>query len=78
MSLEQPNWNYWRDRALFNELFYRDNHGKPLTEAEERFCTTMYHYEEYASGLDGDREPIGSHYGEDGCWYEEGEDDADY
>jgi hypothetical protein len=55
MSLEQPNWNNRQDRTLYNLLFYKDNNGKPLTEQEERFCTIMYHFEEYASGLDGDR-----------------------
>ena len=54
MSLERPNWGDWQDRMLYDELFYHNNHGKPLTELEERFCTTMYHYEEYACGLDGD------------------------
>lgn len=54
MSLEKPNWFDAQDRQLYDELFYHDNHGKPLTEAEERFCTTMYHFEEYASGLGGD------------------------
>jgi len=53
MSLERPNWNDFNDRQLYDKLFYHDNDGKPLTEKEKRFCTTMYHYEEYASGLDG-------------------------
>lgn len=52
MSLEQPNWYNTQDRLLYDELFYHDV-GRPLTEDEERFCNTMYHYEEYASGLDG-------------------------
>lgn len=52
MSLENPNWHDFEDRKLYNELFYRSD-KKTLTEEEERFCTTMYHYEEYASGLDG-------------------------
>ena len=54
MSLEKPNWFDAQDRQLYDELFYHNNYGKPLTEAEERFCTTMYHFEEYASGLGGD------------------------
>lgn len=53
MSLERPNWNNMADRALYDKLFYSDNDGKPLTEQEEEFCKTMYHFEEYACGLDG-------------------------
>lgn len=56
MSLETPNWYDYRDRDLFDKLFYKNNNGIPLTPKQEEFCTTMYHMEEYASGLDGDRE----------------------
>lgn len=40
------------DRRLYDELFYKGD--KELTEQEERFCKMMYHFEEYACGLDGD------------------------
>lgn len=53
MSLEQPNWN--TDYRLYEYLFYKNKDGEPLTEQEKEFCTTMYHFEEYASELDGDR-----------------------
>ena len=53
MSLKNPNWNDYSDRQLYNRLFYYNNNGKPLTEQEEEFCKTMYHFEEFASGLDG-------------------------
>lgn len=52
MSLKHPNFNYWHDRILYDKLFYHDI-GRELTPEEERFCTKMYHYEEYACGLDG-------------------------
>ena len=52
MSLEQPSWFNCHDRLLYNKLFYHDI-GRELTAEEERFCNIMYHYEEYASGLDG-------------------------
>ena len=55
MSLERPNWFNSYARKLYEELFYHNNNVKPLTQLEKDFCTTMYHYEEYASGLDGDR-----------------------
>lgn len=55
MSLESPNWFDSSDRELYEKLFYRDV-GRELTKAETEFCTTMYHYEEYAAGLDGDFE----------------------
>lgn len=51
MTLERPNWNSIQDRKLYNELFYIKT--EPLTEQEEEFCKTMYHFEEYACGLDG-------------------------
>ena len=53
MSLEHPSWT-WNDFQLYKELFY-SNIGRELTEEEEEFCKTMYHLEEYACGLDGDR-----------------------
>ena len=56
MSLDNPNYNSTEDRILYDKLFYRNNNGKPLTAQEENFCKTMYHMEEYASGLGGDYE----------------------
>lgn len=53
MSLEHPRWDN-DDRRLYDQLFYHKM-DRPLTEQEEQFCKTMYHFEEYASGLDGDR-----------------------
>ena len=55
MSLESPNWYDYNDRKLYDELFYTRKENKILTEQEEEFCKTMYHYEEFACGLDGDR-----------------------
>lgn len=52
MSLENPSWNNRQDRVLYEELLHKKN----KIEQEEKFCRIMYHYEEYASGLDGDRE----------------------
>ena len=54
MSLEKPNYNDSTDKALYEELFYKRNNGKPLTSQESDFVRYMYHMEEYASGLDGD------------------------
>ena len=58
MSLEHPNYYNRADRELYDKLFYKDNGGKPLREQEERFCITMYHMEEFACGLDGDKDEI--------------------
>ena len=49
-----PNWYDRTHRDLYNKLFYQEV-GRPLTEEENEFCKTMYHFEEYACGLDGDR-----------------------
>ena len=51
MSLEKPNWYSLEDRKLYDELFHHQT--KPLTEQEEEFCKTMYHFEEFVCGLDG-------------------------
>ena len=51
MSLEHPNWS--ADQKLYDYLFYQGKGGEPLTEQEKEFCKTMYHFEEYAHGLDG-------------------------
>ena len=48
------NWNDRGCRELYDKLFYHEM-DRPLTEAEEEFCKQMYHAEEYACGLDGDR-----------------------
>lgn len=50
MSLERPNWNNYFDRKLYYELCQKDK----LTEEEEKFFKTMYYFEEFACGLDGD------------------------
>lgn len=55
MSLERPNWFDWNDRELYEKLFYVGV-DRELTKVEVEFCKTMYHYEEYAAGLDGDFE----------------------
>ena len=52
MSLEKPNWNNPQDRLLYDKLFYHKL-NRELTEQEKDFCKTMYHFEEYAYGLDG-------------------------
>lgn len=56
MSLEHPDYRDRQDRILYEKLFYHNNNGVPLTEQENEFCKTMYHMEEYASGLGGDYE----------------------
>lgn len=50
MSLEKPNWNNYQDQLLYDELFYHRG-DRELTEQEEEFVKTMYHFEEYACGL---------------------------
>lgn len=55
MSLESPNWFDSSDRELYEKLFYGTISREP-TKIEIEFCKTMYHYEEYAAGLDGDFE----------------------
>lgn len=54
MSLAHPNWYAPDDRDLYFKLFYEDI-NRELTKEEHDFCTTMYHFEEFACGLDGDR-----------------------
>lgn len=49
---EKPDWGNRAHRDLYDKLFYR-NGGRQLTQAENEFCKTMYHLEEYACGLDG-------------------------
>lgn len=48
------NWYNHSHRALYDKLFYHEM-DRPLTEAENEFVKQMYHAEEYACGLDGDR-----------------------
>lgn len=56
MSLEHPSYCNPADRALYEKLFYsRDTDYNKLTEQEKEFCKSMYHMEEFAHGLDGDR-----------------------
>lgn len=71
MTLEMPNYYDMRDRMLWDEL-EKASSERELTPTEHRFCVSMYHMEEYASGLDGDREPL---WGSREDYYEEGEED---
>lgn len=48
------NWNNRGHRELYDKLFYHEM-DRPLTEAENNFVKQMYHAEEFACGLDGDR-----------------------
>lgn len=48
------NWYDRQHRELYDKLFYHKM-DRPLTEAENEFVKQMYHAEEYACGLDGDR-----------------------
>lgn len=54
MSFEVPNYYDWADRELYEKLIVKDD--DKLTQEERRFVNTIYHQEEYACGLDGDRE----------------------
>lgn len=56
MSLTNPDWNDRHDRFLFNQLFYNNKLERELTQQEKQFVKTMYHFEEYASRLDGYRD----------------------
>ncbi len=56
MSLEHPNYFNAQDRARYDHLFYHNNNNLPLTTIEELFVHSMYHQEEVACGLDGDRD----------------------
>ena len=51
MSLEKPNFNDAKDRELYNILWDKDPSER--TEEEDIFLKTIYHQEEFASGLDG-------------------------
>ncbi|MBQ2285534.1 MAG: hypothetical protein II244_07710 [Clostridia bacterium] len=48
------DWYNRQHRELYNKLFYYGI-DRPLTKEEDEFCKTMYHMEEFACGLDGDR-----------------------
>lgn len=50
----EANWYNRQHRDLYDKLFYQKM-NRPLTEAENEFCKAMYHAEEFACGLDGDR-----------------------
>lgn len=54
MSLKNPSWFDRDDRELYEQLFYMKGNGYNMTEEESSFCSTMYHMEEFACGLDGD------------------------
>lgn len=54
MSLDIPNYYNSEDRRMYDELV-KASFERKLTKAEEMFVSYMYHQEEYASGLDGDR-----------------------
>lgn len=48
------DWYNRQHRELYNKLFYQEM-NRPITKEEHDFCVAMYHAEEFASGLDGDR-----------------------
>lgn len=48
------NWYDRTHRELYDKLFYQKM-DRPLTEVENEFVKQMYHMEEVACGLDGDR-----------------------
>lgn len=56
MSLAHPNYYDSADRELYHQLFYFNQNDEELTKEEWDFCKTMYHMEEFACGLDGDRD----------------------
>ena len=47
-------WYNRQHRELYDKLFY-SKLERELTKEEEEFVKQMYHQEEYACGLDGDR-----------------------
>ena len=47
-------WYNRQHRELYDKLFY-SKLERELTKEEEEFVISMYHQEEYACGLDGDR-----------------------
>lgn len=55
MSIEAPSYYNQQDRALYMKLYYTGI-DRELTPQEKEFCRMMYYQEEYASGLDGDRD----------------------
>ena len=52
MSLKNPSWTDKQDKKLYDELFYNSDYST-LSDDEQDFCKTMYHLEEFATGLDG-------------------------
>lgn len=54
MSIESPNYYNNKDRTLFYEL--EKIPYKTLSAEQRKFFNTMYHMEEYNSGLDGEIE----------------------
>lgn len=52
MSLERPDFNSYADKVLYDNLLCKNS--EELNEVEKDFIKTMYHFEEFACGLDGD------------------------
>ena len=48
MSLTNPNYFDRKDRELFDDLFYKRDNRKPLTQTESNFVNDMLTMEEYA------------------------------
>lgn len=48
MSLIRPNYFDSNDRRMFDELFYRKDENKKLTQLESNFVSDMLTMEEYA------------------------------
>lgn len=48
MSLTNPNYFDRNDRELFDDLFYKRDNRKPLTQTESNFVNDMLTMEEYA------------------------------
>lgn len=48
MSLTNPNYFDRKDRELFDELFYKRDNRKSLTQTESNFVSDMLTMEEYA------------------------------
>ncbi len=48
MSLTNPNYFDRKDRELFDDLFYKRDNRKPLTQTESNFVSDMLTMEEYA------------------------------
>ena len=53
-TYSEANWYNRQHRELYDKLFY-GKLERELTDEENEFCKAMYHMEEVACGLDGDR-----------------------